>query len=178
MRGARTGGGSSWSAAAPRPGRGTSCWWSGWRPRSRSGRLLTRQHQSLERQAHATLISAILAQADADPDEAAVRARALGIPVAGRLLVTAVLRFRLGGPGLPAQARVLEVAEAMADACRSERIPALVGPLDDVRAGALLSLERQADPDQALTAVCDGARQRLAHRTRMPAAPARHRTIR
>jgi purine catabolism regulator len=135
------------------------------------GRLLTRQHQSLERQAHATLISAILAQADADPDEAAVRARALGIPVAGRLLVTAVLRFRLGGPGLPAQARVLEVAEAIADACRSERIPALVGPLDDVRAGALLSLERQADPDQALTAVCDGARQRLAHRTRMPAGP-------
>ena len=138
---------------------------------ARARRLLTRQHQSLERQAHATLISAILAQADADPDEAAVRARALGIPVAGRLLVTAVLRFRLGGPGLPAQARVLEVAEAMADACRSERIPALVGPLDDVRAGALLSLERQADPDQALTAVCDGARQRLAHRTRMPAGP-------
>ena len=135
------------------------------------GRLLARQHESLERQAHATLISAILAQADTDPDEAAVRARALGIPVAGRLLMTAVLRFRLGGPGLPAQARVLEVAEAMADACRSERIPALVGPLDDVRAGALLSLERQADPDQALTAVCAGARQRLAHRSRMPAGP-------
>jgi PucR family transcriptional regulator, purine catabolism regulatory protein len=135
------------------------------------GRLLTRQHQSLERQAHATLISAILAQADTDPDEAAVRARALGIPVAGRLLITAVLRFRLGGPGLPAQARVLEVAEAMADACHSERIPALVGPLDDVRAGALLSLERQADPDQALSAVCAGARQRLAHRSRMPAGP-------
>jgi len=135
------------------------------------GRLLARQHESLERQAHATLISAILAQADTDPDEAAVRARALGIPVAGRLLITAVLRFRLGGPGLPAQARVLEVAEAMADACRSERIPALVGPLDDVRAGALLSLERQADPDQALSAVCAGARQRLAHRSRMPAGP-------
>jgi len=135
------------------------------------GRLLARQHQSLERQAHATLISAILAQADTDPDEAAVRARALGIPVTGRLLITAALRFRLGGPGLPAQARVLEVAEAMADACRSERIPALVGPLDDVRVGALLSLERQADPDQVLTAICAGARQRLTHRTRMPAGP-------
>src|SRR5262249_22404616 len=136
------------------------------------GRLLAREHEGLERQAQATLISAILAQADTDPDEAAFRARALGIPVTGRLLVTAVLRFRLGGPGLPAQARVLEVAEAMADACRGERIPALVGPLDDVRAGALLSLERQADPDQALTAVCAGARHRLTHRTRMPASPA------
>jgi len=138
------------------------------------GQLLTRQQQSLQQQAHATLISAILTQARTDPDEAAVRARALGIPVSGRLLVTAVLRFRQGGPGAPglsAQARVLEVAGAMADACRSERIPALVGPLDDIRAGALLSLERQADPDQVLTAVCAGARQRLAHRTRMPAGP-------
>ena len=138
------------------------------------GQLITRQQQSLQQQAHATLISAILAQAHTDPDEAAVRARALGIPVSGRLLVTAVLRFRQGGPGapgLPAQARVLEVAEAMADACRGERIPALVGPLDDVRVGALLSLEHQADPDQALTAVCSGARRRLAHRTRMPAGP-------
>jgi PucR family transcriptional regulator, purine catabolism regulatory protein len=139
------------------------------------GRLLTRQQQSLQQQAHATLISAILTQAHTDPDEAAVRARALGIPVSGRLLVTAVLRFRQGGPGtpgLPAQARVLEVAEAMADACRAERIPALVGPLDDVRAGALLSLERQASPDQVLTAVCAGARQRLAYRPRTPAGPA------
>jgi PucR family transcriptional regulator, purine catabolism regulatory protein len=135
------------------------------------GRLLARQHQSLERQAHATLISAILAQAHTDPDEAAVRARALGIPVTGRLLITAVLRFRQGGPGLPAQARVLEVAEAMADACRGERIPVLVGPLDDVRSGALLSLERQADADQVLTAVCAGARQRLAHRARLPGDP-------
>jgi PucR family transcriptional regulator, purine catabolism regulatory protein len=135
------------------------------------GRLLARQQQSLQRQAHATLISAILAEAHTDPDEAAVRARALGIPVTGRLLITAVLRFRHGGPGLPAQARVLEVAEAMADACRGERVPALVGPLDDVRAGALLSLERQADPGQVLTAVCAGARQRLAHRARLPGDP-------
>ena len=137
-------------------------------------RLLARQHQSLERQAHATLISAILAQAHADPDEAAVRARALGIPVAGRRLLTAALRFRDGGPGLPAQARVLELAEAMADACRSERVPALVGSLDDVRAGALLSLDPQAEPGQVLTAVCTGARQRLAQRIRAQAGTPGH----
>ena len=67
-------------------------------------RLLARQHQSLERQAHATLISAILAQAHADPDEAAARARALGIPVAGRLLLTAAL-----GVGLLAALALLGV---------------------------------------------------------------------
>ena len=71
------------------------------------GQLITRQQQSLQQQAHATLISAILAQAHTDPDEAAVRARALGIQVSGRLLVTAVLRFRHGGPGGPGLPRRL-----------------------------------------------------------------------
>src|SRR5215471_21392688 len=51
------------------------------------GRLLTRQAESLERQAHRTLISAIIEQADADPAEAGARARAMGVPVTGRLLV-------------------------------------------------------------------------------------------
>src|ERR1700760_2581909 len=50
------------------------------------GRLLTRQQESLERQAHRTLISAILESAYAGPEEAAARARALGVPVRGRQL--------------------------------------------------------------------------------------------
>ena len=58
------------------------------------GRLLARQHESLERQAHATLISAILAQAHTHPEEAAIRVRALGVPITGRNLITAVIRFR------------------------------------------------------------------------------------
>jgi purine catabolism regulator len=129
-------------------------------------RLLARQHESLERQAHASLISAILAQAHAHPDEAAVRARALGIPVTGRRLITAVIRFRTSGSGLSAQAQVLEVAEAMADACRGEHIPALVGSIDEGRAGALLSLDHGADTDDVLTAVCAAARQRFRQRFR------------
>jgi purine catabolism regulator len=133
------------------------------------GRLLTRQHESLERQAHATLISAILAQAHAHPDEAAVRARALGIPVTGRRLITAVIRFRTSGSGLSAQAQVLEVAEAMADACRSEHIPALVGSVDEGRATALLSLDDRADPDEVLATVCAAARQRFRRQARRQA---------
>jgi purine catabolism regulator len=136
------------------------------------GRLLARQHESLERQAHATLISAILAQAHTHPDEAAIRARALGVPVTGRKLLTAVIRFRTTGSGLPAQAQVLEVAEAMADACRSERIPALVGSIDEGRAAALLSLDHGADPDGVLAAVCATARQRFRHRARQMAGAA------
>src|SRR5215470_1894708 len=88
-------------------------------------RLLTRQHESLERQAHATLIGDIVAGAYPDLDEAAARARAL------------------------------------ADACRGERIPALVGPLGEESVGALLSLDRHAPGDPALGAVCAATRRRL-----------------
>jgi purine catabolism regulator len=125
-------------------------------------RLVTRQHQSLERQAHATLISAIMAGSVTGPEEAAARARALGVPVTGRQLLTVVARFRAGGRGLPAQARVLALAEALAATCQAERIPVLAGALDDSRSGALLSLDRHLDPGQALTSVCVAARQRLA----------------
>jgi PucR family transcriptional regulator, purine catabolism regulatory protein len=123
-------------------------------------RLLTRQHESLERQAHTTLIGAIVAGTYADQDEAAARARALGVQVTGRLLLTLVAAFRQGSRGLPAHARVLEVADALADACRRERIPALVGSLGEAGVGVLLSAGHGADPDAVLTAVCAAARQR------------------
>ena len=66
------------------------------------------------------------------PDEAAARARALGVPVSGRQLVAAIVRIRDAGPGISAHARIVEVTEALADACRDGRVPALVGSLDDV----------------------------------------------
>ena len=132
------------------------------------GRLLARQQESLERQAHRTLISILLAQADADTGEMAAQCRALGVPVTGRQLITAVIRSPEGGAGLLAQARVLDLAEAFADACRTERIPALVGSLDDVRAGALLSADAGADPEQILARVCAAARLGLARRARRP----------
>jgi purine catabolism regulator len=124
------------------------------------GRLLTRHRESLERQAHRTLITGIISQAHADPAEAAVRARALGVPVDGRQLIAMVLRFRdvpgpassLGGPlGVSAHARVLDLADATAAACRAVRIPSLVGTLDDDRAGAMLSLGAGVEPDDVLT---------------------------
>src|ERR1700761_5370583 len=132
------------------------------------GRLLTRQQESLERQAHRTLISAIVESAHADPEEAAARARALGVPVSGRQLIAAVVRIRDAGPGISAHTRVAEVTEAVADACRDGRLPALVGALDDTGAGALLSLPPRADPDAALTALAGRLRQRL--RLRFPVA--------
>ena len=147
------------------------------------GRLLTRHRESLERQAHRTLISGIISQAHADPAEAAVRSRALGVPVDGRQLIAMVLRFRdrmasgpgsprgigPGGPrgmdpggllGMPAHARVLDLADAAAAACRAERIPSLVGTLDDDRAGAMLSLGPRVEPDDVLTRLATRIRDR------------------
>src|SRR5580693_8718479 len=126
------------------------------------GHLLTSQAESLERQAHRTLISAIIERSGADGGEAEARARALGVEVAGRELVAVVVRLAdAGPPGAAAdaataggigggQAAVLGVAEAVASACREAGVPALAGVLDDVRAGALLSLPSGADADVPL----------------------------
>ena len=129
------------------------------------GRLLTRHQESLDRQAHRTLITGIISQAHADPAEAAVRSRALGVPVDGRRLIAMVLRLRdPAGPGtlgLSAHARVLDVADAAAAACRAERIPSLVGTLDDARAGAMLSLSPRADPDRVLVGLAARISERV-----------------
>src|SRR5271170_7617555 len=140
------------------------------------GRLLTRHRESLERQAHRTLITGIISQSHADPAEAAVRSRALGVPVDGRQLIALVLRFRdpavsgvtgpagplgvLGPLGVSAHAQVLDLADATAAACRAERIPSLVGTLDDDRAGAMLSLRPQVEPDDVLTRLATRIRER------------------
>ena len=130
------------------------------------GHLLSSQAESLERQAHRTLISALIegtgfsgssGSAADEGGEAAARARAMGVEVTGRDLVAVVARLPdpgAGGEQAPALgAGVLGVAEAMAGACRTAGVPALAGALDDVRAGALLSLPPGADDDTPLRAL-------------------------
>src|SRR6185437_13737437 len=90
--------------------------------------------------------------------EAAARARAMGVEVTGRDLVAVVARLPDAGAAggrAPVFERnaVLGAAEAMAGACRAAGVPALVGALDDVRAGALLSLAPGADDDGPLRAL-------------------------
>ena len=138
------------------------------------GHLLTSRPESLERQAHRTLISALIegtgfagspGSPGDDGGEAAARARAMGVEVTGRDLIAVVVRLpdarigtakRVGERGDPAadgQSGVLDVAEALASACRAADVPALVGALDDVRVGALLSLPPGADDDKHLRAL-------------------------
>ena len=128
------------------------------------GRLLDHQRESLERQAHRTILSAFLGHGYADQAEAEARARALGVPVAGRLLVAVVVRVAhdtAATPGLAAQARAARVADSIAEACRQLQIPALVGSLDEHRVAALLALSPHSDPATAVGRLARLLRPRL-----------------
>jgi purine catabolism regulator len=139
------------------------------------GRLLDHRVESLERQAHRTILAAFLGHGYGDQSEAEARARALGVPVAGRLLLAAVVRVAADGvtvtgpvpggraaAGLAAQARAAGVADAIAETCRQQRVPALVGSLDDERVAVLLALPPKSDPYAALGRLAGQLRPRLA----------------
>jgi purine catabolism regulator len=141
------------------------------------GRLLDHQRESLERQAHRTILATFLGTGYGDQAEAEARARALGVPVAGRLLVAVVVRVAkaraLARPGIagsasagaagaaPATAAAAGIADAVAEVCRQLRVPALVSSLDDDRVAAVLSLPPRADPDAVLTRLAGELRPRL-----------------
>jgi PucR family transcriptional regulator, purine catabolism regulatory protein len=127
------------------------------------GRLLEQHAQSLERQAHGSIISGILAHAYSDPQEAAARARALGVPLNGRRLLGIVVHPCRGAAGTGASP-LAELADATATACRDAGLAALVGTLDDgspqARVGVLASLAARAEDDRILG---DVARRLRAH---------------
>ncbi|MCW2939787.1 MAG: transcriptional regulator, PucR family [Actinomycetia bacterium] len=124
------------------------------------GRLLDQHAESLERQAHGTIISGILAHAYSDPQEAAARARALGVPLSGRRLLGVVVRHRSGVP-LPEQLN--ELAEAASAACKDASLTALVGVLDEgtshARIGILASLPSRAGAEACMTDVAKRLRK-------------------
>jgi purine catabolism regulator len=123
------------------------------------GRLLDRHAESIERQAHGTIIARILEHSYSDPQEAAARARALGVPLSGRRLLGVVLRI----PGPVQAAQLSELAEVAAAACKDGHLAALVGVLDEgaprARVGVLASLPASADLETALSAVATRVRR-------------------
>ncbi|RCV51936.1 PucR family transcriptional regulator [Marinitenerispora sediminis] len=125
------------------------------------GRLLERHEEGLERQTHRTIIAGIVDRAYSDPEEALVRARAVGVPLSGRNLVGLVLRLRENGTGLAAQARLADTAEGAARACRDLRLQVLVGSLDDLRVGILLALPDREPLESCLTRLAERIRERV-----------------
>jgi purine catabolism regulator len=144
------------------------------------GRLLDHQRESLERQAHRTILATFFGPGYNDPAEAEARAGALGVPVAGRLLIAVVVRIGSSRPGAgaltftpastgPTSATVptartavaAAIADELAEACRRIMVPALVSSLDDDRVAALLALPPHADADGVLTRLAAELRPRL-----------------
>jgi purine catabolism regulator len=115
--------------------------------------LIARDREGLERQTHRTLIAALLDHAHPHA-EIGLRAGALGVPLEGRRLVGAVVRPRaVATTSLSAQARMRDLADAVARATRSAGVSALVGTLDDRTVGVLAALERRDDDTAVLCRV-------------------------
>ena len=109
-------------------------------------RLITRDREGLERQTHRTLLTALLEHQHPDA-EIGLRARALGVTLDGRRLLGALVRWREGRSAttLATQARLRDLADAVAQAARDASTPALVGAIDDRSVGLLLALDRRDD---------------------------------
>lgn len=134
-------------------------------------RLLARDLEGLERQTHRSLLTSLLAHSEPDAD-VLLRARALGVPLEGRRLLGVVVRppgpAWPGGPhgGLAGQARLRDLAEAVAQAVRASQVDALVGAVDDRGVGLLAALgTKQRDVD-VLARLSDEVRRAV--RGRLP----------
>jgi purine catabolism regulator len=115
------------------------------------GRLIRRDAEDLARQLHRTLLTALL-EHGRPVDEVALRARALGVPLERRHLVGVVVRYRCDDADGPqaAQARLRDLAEAVAQALGEARVAGLTSAIDEHAVGALLALRAAAEADTVL----------------------------
>lgn len=132
-------------------------------------RLVERDRDSLERQTHRTLLTAILSHGQ-PASEVALRARALGVTLDGRRLVGVVLRLRTSAhpTALETQSRLRELTDQAATAIRDQRLSALIGTLDEHSVGLLLALGPQDREEAAL----DGFAERVRRLVERPTSPA------
>ncbi|GAA5155543.1 MULTISPECIES: PucR family transcriptional regulator [Amycolatopsis] len=115
-------------------------------------RLVAKDSDSLERQAHRAVLTELLA-APVPSAELLARASALGVPLPGRQLVGVALRPRLTATRQPSQSAAVvlrELAEAMSLAARRARVSALVAVVDELSVRVLLSLSPKANADAVL----------------------------
>ena len=117
-------------------------------------RLVARDREGLERHAHRTLLTELLASATTPPDLTA-RSAALGVPLQRRQLLGVSVRpsavaLTRPSPTMATQEVLRDLAEATALAARRARVAALVGVVDDISVRALLSLTPQADADMVV----------------------------
>ncbi|RSM60653.1 CdaR family transcriptional regulator [Amycolatopsis sp. WAC 01376] len=114
-------------------------------------RLVAKDTDSLERQAHRAILTELLAN-PVPPGELTARASALGVPLTGRLLVGVAVRPRITATAKTTQSTPVllrELAEATALAARRAKVSALVAT-DDTLVRALIALSPEAGVDAVL----------------------------
>ena len=121
-------------------------------------RLVERDRESLDRQTHRTLLSAVLSH-DETAAEMEVRARHWEYPLKGRHLLAVVLRPRVDDAAplrapLLAQAEVRALSEVAASAIRGLRAFGLIGVIDDETVGVVLSVSQQSLRRRRAATVC------------------------
>ncbi|NIH81602.1 PucR family transcriptional regulator [Amycolatopsis viridis] len=114
-------------------------------------RLVAREADSLERQAHRAVLAELLTS-PAPSRELLARAAALGGALSGRLIGVAVRPRMTASPRQAASTPVVlrDLADTVSLATRRAKVSALVAVVDDVSVRALLSLSRQANVDAVL----------------------------
>ncbi len=114
-------------------------------------RLVAKDTDSLERQAHRAILTELLAN-PVPPAELTARASALGVTLTGRLLVGVAVRPRITATAktaLSTPVLLRELAEATALAARRAKVSALVAT-DDTLVRALIALSPEAGVDAVL----------------------------
>lgn len=116
-------------------------------------RLVDRDRETLERQTHRTLITQIRDRQYSSAAEVYVRAQALGVPLADRLLTGVIVRVSRKEPddNIEAEARKRDDAEQVARAVRAAGVSALVGTFTASDVGVLVALAPDESQERALT---------------------------
>jgi purine catabolism regulator len=126
------------------------------------GRLIEREHESLERQSHRTLLTAMVDQSMTS-HELMLRSAALGVPLEHHAMVASVVRIGESSAGsAAAPALVRQLAETTATALRAARANGLVGVLDEVSVGLLLVAPDASAVESGLAATANRIRRNLA----------------
>lgn len=125
-------------------------------------RLVTRDLESLEMQAHRNLVTDLIVHAH-PVEELARRARALGVPVRGRRLLGVVVRSALHPPAevLAKQRQSQEIADAAFQALTSAGMQGLVGAVDEILVEVLLSLGPREAESAAISRFTSALNQSL-----------------
>lgn len=126
-------------------------------------RLLAREGESLERQAHRAVLTELF-RCPTPSSEVIARSSALAVELTGRQLIGAAIRPWITAIPAPAAAAIApilrDLAEATALAARRARVSALVADTGDTEVNALISLSPGADADAVLRRLAKEIHQR------------------